>query len=256
MKHVTAVYFSPTKGTKKYVEALAAALDDNYDCVDLTKMSVRTEDHVFGSDDLVIFGAPVYAGRLPILPEGIFDRVKGADTPAVFTVTYGNREFDDALLEMKNICEEKGFCGIAAAAFLAEHTYSDKLAGGRPDEADLAETADFAKKIEKVLKEMNDGAELCIPGNYPYKQAKRLPMRTETGESCVECGLCARVCPAGAITDTADFPADMEKCIGCLSCVKSCPRGARLVNDPGLAAIRAKLEPALAGIHKENQYFL
>lgn len=255
MKHVTAVYFSPTGGTKTYVCALAEKLDENYTAVDLTSPAAREREYAFGPDDMVIFGAPVYAGRLPILPSGLYDRIRGDNTPAICAVTYGNREFDDALLEMKDICESRGFSCIAAAAWLAQHTYSDKLAGGRPDPADLQETLAFAEKIKEKLKAGNtDGPE--IPGNHPYREGKRLPMHTEPGDRCTECGFCAGVCPAGAIRNGAGMEADGEKCIGCLACVKRCPRGARLVNDPELAAVREKLEPAFGGVHKENRYFL
>ena len=255
MKKVTAIYFSPTRGTKKYVEAAAKALDGDFTVIDLTNAKARAEKYHFGPDDLVIFGAPVYAGRLPLYPEKLYGNITGEKTPAIFTVTYGNREFDDALLETKDICEANGFVGIAAAAWLSEHTYSDKLAGGRPTEDDLSEAADFAAKIAAGLSSAVFEP-LEIPGNRPYKEGKRLPLKTVATERCSECGLCARICPAGAIDDAAGFEADQSKCIGCLACVKRCMRSARLVDDPGLAAIRQKLEPAFGGVHKENQYFL
>ncbi len=259
MRKVTAIYFSPSRGTKKYVEAAAKALDADFAVIDLTDKKVRAENYHFGADDLVIFGAPVYAGRLPLYPEKLYGNITGENTPAIFTVTYGNREFDDALLETKDMCEENGFVGIAAAAWLSEHTYSDKLAGGRPTEEDLAEAADFAKKVAAALEAEAGGeafAPLEIPGNRPYKEGKQLPMKTVATERCSECGLCARICPVGAINDGAGFEADQSKCIGCLACVKRCMRSARIVDDPALGAIRQKLEPLFGGVHKANHYFL
>ncbi len=252
MKKVTAIYFSPTRGTKKYVEAVAKALDPDFTVIDLTSAKARAGKYHFGADDLVIFGAPVYAGRLPLYPEKLYGNITGDGTPAIFTVTYGNREFDDALLETKDMCEANGFVGIAAAAWLAEHTYSAKLAGGRPSQEDLAEVEDFAEKITQAsLFEPLD-----VPGNRPYRDGSRHPMNTVAAERCSECGLCARICPVGAIHDGAGFEADQSKCIGCLACVKRCMRSARIVDDPGLAAIRQKLEPAFGGVYKANQYFL
>ncbi|MFQ9917742.1 MAG: hypothetical protein ACLRWQ_16400 [Flavonifractor plautii] len=40
--------------------------------IDLTAREERARDHVFGPEDLVILGAPVYARRLPQLEGGIF----------------------------------------------------------------------------------------------------------------------------------------------------------------------------------------
>lgn len=266
MKKVTAIYFSPTRGTKKYVETVAKVLDADFSSVDLTNPKNRGKDYAFGPDELVIFGAPVYAGRLPLLEEPLYSRIKGNRTPAIFTVVYGNRAYDDALLETKEFCEKQGFIGIGAAAWLAEHTYSEKLAGGRPDEEDLQEAADFASKIKELFetsameKLLDNGQQkmlvLEVPGNRPYREAKRLPMMTETTEQCSGCGLCARLCPVGAIQEDGAMTANGERCIGCLRCVKSCPRGGRQAAPAALSAIRSKLEPNFGGTCKKAEYFL
>lgn len=285
---VTAVYFSPTGGSRKYAEAVSRGIDKNFSSVDLTDRKNREKTCTFGPEDLVVFCAPVYAGRLPVLPEGLFRNLKADGASAVVSVTYGNREFDDALLELKELCEEEGFKSIAAAAFLAQHTYTDRLAGGRPCEKDLAEAESFGRAVAEMMKaqqkkdrqgKTHDGtassqhllsegfftdADLKerllsmndIPGKHPYKESGRMPKHTETADFCSECGLCAKICPAGAITYGAGMEADGELCIGCLACVKNCPRGARFVKDPGLSQIREKLEPAFGGIYKENQYFI
>lgn len=259
MKNVTAVYFSPTQGSKKYTEAIAKVMgaEDGFDVVDLTAPAAREKEYTFGAEDVVIFGAPVYAGRLPFIPgeEEIFSHIKASGgAKAVFTVTYGNREFDDALLEMSDILEDAGFTGVAAAAWLAQHTYTNKLAGGRPDEEDLMDAEGFGQRVKEMLEEGGLG-KLEIPGNRPYKERKHLPMNTEATEKCGGCGHCADVCPTDAIDREHGFAADKEKCIGCLACEKTCPSDARVVNDPGLAAIRAKLEPAFGGVHKEPKMF-
>ena len=111
---VYGVYFSPTGGTRAYVTALAGLLSCEAEEIDLTAREERARDHVFGPEDLVILGAPVYAGRLPQLEGGIFERLRGDGTPAVFNVSYGNRAFEDALLEEQDICQAHGFHGIAA----------------------------------------------------------------------------------------------------------------------------------------------
>jgi len=89
-----------------------------------------------GARDLAIIGVPVYAGRVPEIAAHRLKEIKGAGTPAVVVAVYGNREFEDALVEMRDIAIAQGFEVVAAGAFIAEHSFStDELpiAAGRPD---------------------------------------------------------------------------------------------------------------------------
>ncbi|UCG35197.1 MAG: DUF362 domain-containing protein [Candidatus Omnitrophota bacterium] len=44
---------------------------------------------------------------------------------------------------------------------------------------------------------------------------------------CVKCGMCAKFCPADAISEGKDaFFIDEKKCIGCAQCISVCPHGA------------------------------
>jgi len=45
-------------------------------------------------------------------------------------------------------------------------------------------------------------------------------------DTCVGCGTCQEVCPAGAISVKEIARVDLKRCIGCGCCVERCPMGA------------------------------
>lgn len=103
MKDIDLVYFSPTGNTRKTLQTIAAGAQTQVIEHDRTYPQGRREKLHFTKDSFVILGCPVYAGRIPQKPENIFEGIEGDDTPVVLVVTYGNREYDDALLELKNL---------------------------------------------------------------------------------------------------------------------------------------------------------
>lgn len=257
IQKVTAVYFSPTGGTKSYVRALAGAFGADFSEIDLTPRSERGKEYSFNEIDLVLFGAPVYAGRLPELEGGIFQNLKGHNTPAVFNVSYGNREFEDALLEEREICESNGFFGIAAGAWIAPHTYSNKIAAGRPDNQDLACVREFAQEIEKIIGQTEKISEkLLVPGNRPYRDRGGMSFYPYGTSDCISCGACAAICPVGAIDRDDPKKTNTKLCIDCFACVKGCPVQAREAREEeAYAFLVNKLESSLLKRRKEPETF-
>ena len=253
---VFAVYFSPTGGTKRYVEGIAGRLSPRYETVDLTRPEVRGRQLAFGPRDLVILGAPVYAGRLPGVEGGIFDRLRGENTPAVFNVSYGNRDYDDALLEEMDLCQARGFAGVAAAAWIAPHTFSDRIAAGRPDDRDQAAMDRFAGLLREALGRPGELPRLTVRGARPYRAGASMSFHPEGGAGCTGCGLCASVCPTGAICPEDPRRTDESRCIDCLACGKNCPAGARAVPGPELPALTRRLEAGLLAVRREPEFFL
>lgn len=54
-----------------------------------TRPEERRKVHMFGADDVVVLGVPVYYGRVPEVP-GLLDGLQGEETPAVLLAVYGN----------------------------------------------------------------------------------------------------------------------------------------------------------------------
>jgi ferredoxin len=258
---MTGLYFSPTGTTKRVVEAIASALGGTTEFVDFTKVDDRQHPVSFGPDDYVVVGVPVYAGRIPAVPLSYLERIKGEQTPVVCVVVYGNREYDDALLELKDLMEAKGFIVHAAAAFIGEHSYTNLVAGGRPDEEDLEEARQFGIAAwEKYLQEKSTNSPhvvLHVKGNYPYRdRAPSQPMAPTTTDDCIFCGLCAQVCPVEAIDFEDYFTTDATRCIRCTACIKICPKNAKFFDHPMIEKITASLIANVGHLRKVPEKFL
>ena len=170
------IYFSPTQTTKKVIEGIAQGLQATTEqYFDLTLPDAIAQTCQEFTQDLAIIGAPVYAGRLPSVMLSRFKQIKGNGRPAVIVVVYGNRAYEDALIELRNIALEVGFKPIAAGAFIGEHSYSTSdlpIAAGRPDAEDMVKAHAFGKAIrEKFMTGISRPSELLqVPGNFPTKR--------------------------------------------------------------------------------------
>lgn len=240
------VYFSPTKTTKKVLEAISRGIDSiNPELIDLTPPEMVNGHKRYIDVDLAVIGVPVYGGRVPPDAMERLGLIKAEGTPAAVVVVYGNRAYDDALLELKNFADEIGFIPIAAGAFIGEHSFSTSkrpIAPERPDEQDIERALEFGGMIRKKLSEIHDTGDsiyLNVPGNFPYKEAHKRKRETPVSKThlCEMCGICASVCPKGAIEIRESVITDPALCIYCCACVKNCPNEARLMEDEKMSRI-------------------
>jgi len=244
------IYFSPTQTTKKILEGISEGFQfEIVEAVDLTPPGMKTAKPGKIAGELVLLGAPVYSGRISPQAAERIRRFQGLHTPAVVVVVYGNRAYDDALLELRDIAVAAGFRPIAGAAFVGEHSLANAempIALGRPDQNDLGKARKFGESIRNKLKTMDSfdiDAVLQVPGKYPYKERrKRQPVSPITREDiCIKCSQCAEVCPVGTITIADTVVNDPIACLRCLACVKNCPSGARRMEDPGVRQTAKRL---------------
>lgn len=255
---VYAVYFSPTHTSQKLTEKLADTLAQQAgmerETVDLTRPENRGKARAFGSDDVLLFGFPVYGGRIPRLLEDELLKFRGENTAAVPVAVYGNRDWDDALLEAQTLLKGRGFRVIAAGAFIGEHSYSRKLAAGRPDGEDMGAAVQFAQKVVRKLA-AGDVNEVAVRGGTPYKErGPAMPLTPQTSDTCTRCMVCAVQCPMGVISE--EDPAQVAQgCIQCMACVKACPVEAKRFEAEPLAKATAWLEANFME-RREPEYFV
>ncbi|OGR23104.1 MAG: hypothetical protein A2277_06170 [Desulfobacterales bacterium RIFOXYA12_FULL_46_15] len=177
-------------------------------------------------------------------------------------VLYGNRAYEDALLELKNTAEACGFVSLAAGAFIGEHSFSGKeyiIARNRPDKADLAKAFAFGQKMAELLESIQTLREispLTVPGQFPYKEAvARAPMDfIQVTDDCDGCGVCIPVCPENAVDEANRYASRSDRCIYCCACIKTCPAGARIMKEGFLKGI-AKMLSENCSARKEPETF-
>lgn len=267
MKNVSLIYFSATGNTKKVLQTVANSMTKSYKEYDITKEKDRCQGIIpnFAGNDLVLVGVPVYSGRVPKFLINYLKTIKGNNTKLVVTVNYGNRGYEDALIELKDIFESNGFMAVSAASFVGEHSYTPLVATNRPDENDLKIAHDFGEKTLKKLESMEvQGKDrivyekLPVKGNVPYvEKAKKSvpPTAPVTNSSCINCGLCAEICIAEAINPEDCTKADPNKCMHCCRCIKACPVNAKEFEAEWVKNIINKLVNNCTKVRKEPELF-
>ncbi|MDE7120124.1 MAG: 4Fe-4S ferredoxin, partial [Muribaculaceae bacterium] len=162
--------FSPSGTTAKIADAITRCLGMETTSHNLTVKASGNID-ISSDADIAVFAMPVYAGRIPALAADRLQAVSGKGQNAVVTVVYGNRDYDDALIELADIATARGFNVVAAGAFIAQHCIFPKVATGRPDSGDAQKLAEFARIAAQAAA---DGHRLDldkIKGKRPYKKA-------------------------------------------------------------------------------------
>ena len=247
------VYFSGRGTTKRYAEAMAEGTGKIAVSYDWRKQEERIP-LTFSHDDLLLFSMPVYGGFIPRFTAELIPLLKGSSTPAVILAVYGNRDYDDALIQMRDLLEKQGFAVKAAGAVVAEHSIFPTVASGRPDDNDINEVKDFAAHAVRTIKE--DG-EPEIPGRKDWDSSafKGTPFHPEADGRCTGCLTCVKACPVSAISKTDPRHTDAERCISCGACIISCPAGARGYWKKEYEEARASFE-SKCSIRRENIFWL
>lgn len=226
MNQLNVVYFSASGTTKAIAATLTENLRGEITEYDLLRQSPE-QPVVFEKNTPVIFALPVFAGCIPALCVDSLKKFKGDSTPAVAVVVYGNREYDDALLELTDILKANNFVTVAAAAFIAQHSIFTVVAGGRPDSQDKEAVKIFGQKCEKAFESFTGMEKVVVKGSFPYKQPGIIPFKPTGNSKCNACGACVKICPVKAITTETPRKTDESRCTACTACIATCPQKAR-----------------------------
>lgn len=264
------MYFSPTGTTRKVVTRLGAQLATQIAFgeigeVDFTPKKARQQIYRFNREDLLTIGVPVYAGRVPNVLKDFLASLEGNGAKAVAVVLFGNRSFDDCLMELRELLSASGFLVIGAGAFVGEHSFSYHLAKGRPDSSDLKLVDQFAMELAHKINAGNDSTDFWVKGQLPLgsyytprnlegEAVNILKVKPKTTVACTDCKHCVEICPMESIL-WEDPTQVVGICIKCGACIKGCPVHAKYYDDPGFLGHKLQIETAFMD-RKNPEWYL
>lgn len=248
------ITFSPTGGTKRVADFLSNELSRDITDIDLSNGNENLNKYSLTNEDTVIIAVPSYSGRVPSTAAEHIAKIQSHGAKAIIVCVYGNRAYEDTLVELQDIVQQAGFIVISAIAAIAEHSIAHRYATNRLDKDDYGHLRVFAKQIGDKLRK-NDFSTPTIPGNRPYRKAANAGIVPKATKACTQCGLCASKCPVGAIDKNNPEKVNKKACISCMRCVTVCPHHARKVNGLLLAIVNMMLKKACS-IRKECELYI
>lgn len=253
------VYFSATFTTRKVVRGIGSVIGGETVEHDITCGGPSSDVLISGCDEVLVVGVPVYAGRVPVQAAAALKSFRGDGTSAILVCVYGNRDYDDALVELQDIVEAAGFKAVAAGAFIGRHCIFPKVAADRPDAADMRVVDSFAARCACMLAGLADVSSLprlAVKGNRPYKQGGASTFSPVGDPSlCDGCQTCVRQCPVGAIPSDNPCTTDSAACIACGRCIVVCHTGSRAFRGDAYKGFEAKFVAAFSSRREPEVFF-
>ena len=260
------IYFSGTGVTEGYAKYIAKELEQKGQIVTLcniTSIKERDEGVDFKVYNAVIFGFPVYAGRLPTVTETWLSALDVEKQCSMF-FTYGGRDLEWAHQTGYYLLSKANFTVVLSAEFVGKHSFNVSqgwdLASNRPNSHDRSIAKEFSLqslkrfqindvKWDYDLEEFDYQTRVIKESHGPF--AIFNPYKTQ---DCRMCYRCERECPTNAF-NLSRGKATNGVCIHCMHCVTICPDNVIEVGDATelFQQFKTKLDLSLENVKKKKR---
>ena len=186
--------------------AVSKELSQMLDC------EIKPIDNKTATEDTAVVVFPVYCQNIP---KPVRRFLKGLEAKNVALIaTYGKISYGNVLYEAQKLLHGQV---IAGAYIPMGHTFLDGDCV-----FDVTQLLPIVRRIKAPQRvTIPKTAKNPLANIFPGLRS-RISVKIEKGDSCVNCGLCERTCPVGAIRNGRIH----SQCIRCLHCVTNCPQKA------------------------------
>lgn len=230
-------YFSGTGNSKWIAQELARRTGDEVQ--NIAELLRDGPTAIFAAKDArigIVF--PIYAWGAPVIVEQFCKSITLAPGAYPFVVCTCGDEAGKAIRRLKSMFDYQ-----AAWSVKMPNNY---IAGFDVDSPELehkkvSEARDRVQSIaEAVLArscayDVNEGPSAGVKTTFVrpmFNKFARVTSRFRVDDTCNACGLCARICPIGAIQLEDGKPMWVKKdCTQCMACINHCPQRAIQIGE-------------------------